>query len=280
MKLKRFCRAITLAAGAGALLLIIGLTACGADASIRAIHQNGALRVGYASCAPSEDAPFVMADSKGLTAEPAARAAKAFDVPPEFTRLSAGEAYAKLLDGSVDCLWNVTPPDKDTVAAVRTVETGIYYRQLVMVPESSKITRLADVSGKVMAVVSGSDAQTELHRARVMEKSLKSVRVYGSMEEVLTALTEGEAQCAAVDEPQALYAASKREDAAFRFVETPIAENSLVIATRAEDGAVCERIAEQYVKMAQNGDIRTLCKTYASEEMTNSLLVDGGTRSA
>lgn len=260
------------------LLLICGLlmtlTGCGGDATVRAIRKNGALRVGYASCAPSEDPPFLLDDDKGLTGLPAAKAAKALDVKAEFVRLTGDSAYDALLGGEVDCLWNIPAPSKSMTASVRTVETGLYLRQVVMTTADSSITRLADVSGKVMAVVSGSDAQAALHESPVMEGSLKEVRVYAAMTDVLAALTDGEAQCAAVDEPQALYAA-KESKGTFRAVETPIAEKALVIACRAEDGELCARIAEWFVRMAQNGEIRGLCEEYVPDaDMTRAKLND------
>lgn len=245
------------------------LASCSYDSTIRRIKQNGALNVGYNSCAPSEDAPFVMDDNTGLTAEPAVRAAKALDVGLKFTRTTSDNAYDKLLDGSVDCLWNVVPPNKDIVSSVRTIETGIYYRQVIMTTADSNISRLADVSGKTMAVVSGSDAQTELHNAAVMESSLREIKKYSSMREVLEALTEGEADCAAVDEPQALYWTAESESE-FKFIDTPIAENQLVIATRVQDGELCSTIAERYVKMAQNGEIKELCAKYTGGSQLNT----------
>lgn len=258
------------------LTAVLTITSCSRNATISRIRQNGTLHVGYVSCAASEDVPFVMAENQGLTAEPAAQAAKALDVSAAFTRLTAEDAYATLLGGGVDCLWNVAPPEKSLTASVRTIETGIYYRQMVMTTADSKITRLADVKGKTMAVVSGSDAQTELHNAAVMEGSLKAVKICGSMQEVLTALAAGEASCAAVDEPQALYGIEQYQAAqgeqAFRFIETPIAESQLVIAARAEDGELCSRIAERYVRMAQDGEIRALCRQYTGSELNTSLL--------
>lgn len=252
--------------------LLMALTGCGGDATLREIRRNGALRVGYASCAPSEDAPFLLDSEKGLTGQPAVKAAKTLDVKAEFVRLTPDKAYDALLQGNVDCLWNIPAPGKRTTASVRTIETGLYSRQVIMTTADSSITRLADVSGKVMAVVSGSDAQTELHNASVMESSLKEIRIYTGMREVMAALTNGEAHCAAVDEPQALYAAREAEGA-FRTLETPIAEKSLVIACRAEDGELCSRIAERFVKMVQNGEIQSLCDTYLPDaDITHSHL--------
>ena len=261
-------RMISLVTAVSVLAAVLTLlTACRSDATIRAIRQNGVLRVGYVSCAASEDEPFLLADGTGLTGQPARNAAKAaLDVDAEFVRLSSGEeAYDKLLDGSVDCLWNVVPPRKELVSSVRTIETGLYYRQTVIALEKRHITRLADVSGRIMAVVSGSDAQEELHNAAVMESRLKEVKVCSSMGDVLTMLTEGDAHCAAVDEPQALYAIGQGGEE-IHFVETPIAENQLVIATRAEDGELCTRLAENYVRMVQNGDIAALCEEYTGSD--------------
>lgn len=250
--------------------VIMGVcVSCSSDKSIRRIRQNGSLTVGYPSCGASEDAPFVMDENKGITAEPAVKIAGTFDTGVTFTRLTASQAYDRLLDGSVDCLWNVVPPSKELVSSVRTIETGIYYRQVIVTPAESGITRLADVKGKTMGVVSGSDAQAELHAAAVMESSLKEIKLYQTTRDILTALTAGEIQCAAVDEPQALRCISQTEER-FEMIETPIAEKSLVIATRAEDADLCARIAEKYVKLSQSGDIRTLCETYAPGSMLDS----------
>ena len=104
-----------------------------------------------------------------------------------------------------------------------------------------------------------------------MESSLRGIRKYAGIREVMAALTAGEADCAAVDEPQALYWISKSESE-FKFIDTPIAENQLVIATRAEDSELCGTIAEQYVKMAQNGEIKALCAKYTGGNELNALM--------
>lgn len=245
-----------------AAALLLACASCGTDPVIRRIRQNGGLKVGYCSCAPSEDAPFVIAGGSGITAEPATEIAQGMDTGISLVRLSSEEAYTALLNGSVDCLWNVPSPAKENVSSVRTVETGIYYRQVVMTTAESNITRLADVRDKTMAVVSGSDAQTELHNAPVMESSLKEIKIYDTMTQVMEALTSGEVHCAVVDEPQALYAAAQN-DGAFRWIDTPLAEHSLVIATRAEEADLCALIAEKYVKLSQSGKIEALCQQYA-----------------
>lgn len=240
-------------------------TACNSDEAVKRVKRNGVLNVGYSSCNSSNDSPFVM-DGRGITTEPAEQIADSMNVEAKFTRLSTDEAYDRLLDGTVDCLWNVASPEKQYVSSVRTIETGIYYRQVIMTTSDSSITRLADVSGKTLAVVSGSDAQTALHEASVMESSLSEIKIFSTMYEVLEALTSGEADCAAVDEPQAMYHTIETSDK-FKFIDTPIAENSLVIATRAEDADLCGKISEKYIKIAQNGEIKSLCRQYTGGDM-------------
>ena len=86
-------RMISLVTAVSVLAAVLTLlTACRSDGTIRAIRQNGVLRVGYVSCAASEDEPFLLADGTGLTGQPARNAAKAaLDVGTEFVRLSSGE---------------------------------------------------------------------------------------------------------------------------------------------------------------------------------------------
>ena len=214
--------------------------------------------------------------AEGITGAPAANAADSLGVDISFSRLDTADAYDSLLQGSVDCLWNCPPPSKKLVSSVRTIETGLYYRQVIMTSSDSKISRLADVKGKTLAVVSGSDAQTELHNASVMESSLKKIIVCSSMQQVLQKLASGDAQCAAVDEPQALWAAAdfKEKNVSFKYVDTPIAECSLVIVTRAEDADLCARIAEEYVSMSQQGNIKELCQKYDLNSLLSSAIKD------
>jgi polar amino acid transport system substrate-binding protein len=266
--MKNFKKITSALLAAAAVLSIC--TACNSDRSVARVRQSGSLNVGYSSCNLYLDAPFVMGD-KGLTAEPATKVASTMNAAPNFRRLSSDETYDRLLDGSVDCLWNVTSPPKEYVSSVRTIDTGIYYRQVIMTVCNSDITRFADVSGKKLAVVSGSDAQTALHDASVMESSLGEIKLYDNIDDILKALNSGEADCAAVDEPQALYCIMDISEK-FKFIDTPIAECPLVIATRAEDSDLCGSIAEKYVNMVQDGQIKDLCKKYASIDILNSAM--------
>ena len=266
-----------------AVMTVSFLASCGSDTAVSRIKENGGLRVGYCSCAESEDAPFVIdQEGEGLTGNPASKTASAIGVNVSFTRLKTENAYESLMNGTVDCLWNCLPPRKELVSSVRTIETGLYYRQVIMVREDSKIERLADVKGKKLAVVSGSDAQSELHNASVMESSLSKIVVCTSMKQVLEELASGKVQCAAVDEPQALYAAAGFKEGAvrFRIIETPIAECGLVIATRAEDADLCAQIAEKVVSMSQNDKIEELCEQYGLSSMLRSAIKDDSNKTA
>ena len=235
--------------------------------------------MGYCSCSEADDAPFVIEGKdkhqmEGITGEPSGNIADSLGTEVVFTRVHSAEAYDKLMHGSVDCLWNCSPPSKELVSSVRTIETGLFYRQVIMTTSDSKIERLADVKGKKLAVVSGSDAQTELHNASVMEKSLKKIIICSNMQQVLQKLASGDVQCAAVDEPQAIYAADhfKEKDIGFKYVDTPIAECSLVIVTRADDADLCSLIAEKYVEMSQKNKIKDLCQKYNLNAMLSSLI--------
>ena len=267
---------------AAAVMTVCCFASCGSENTLSRIKENGGLRVGYCSSSESEDAPFIIDGAEGLTGEPASKAAASLGVGVSFSRLKSQDAYDSLMNGKVDCLWNCAPPRKELVSSVRTIETGLYYRQVIMVREDSKIERLADVKGKKLAVVSGSDAQSELHNASVMESSLSKIVVCTSMKQLLEALASGKVQCAAVDEPQALYAASSFKDGSvkFRMIDTPIAECGLVIVTRAEDADLCAQIAEKYVSMSQNHKIEELCEKYGLPSLLESSIKDNPAETA
>ena len=58
----------------------------------------------------------------------------------------------------------------------------------------------------------------------------------------------------------------------FKYIDTPIAECSLVIVTRADDADLCSRIAEEYVSMAQQGKIKELCQSYDLNVLLSSAI--------
>ena len=268
----------TVALIVAAFLTVSACAACSSDSTISRINDNGGLRVGYCSCSESDDAPFVMEGKEGMTREPAVRIANAIGTEAVFTRVRSSEAYERLMQGSVDCLWNCSPPPKEIVSSVRTIETGLFYRQVIMTTSDSKINRLADVKGKKLAVVSGSDAQAELHNAAVMEKSLKKIIICSNIQQLLQKLSSGEVQCAAVDEPQAIYAAAsyqyKDKKMEYKFVDTPIAECSLVIVTRSDEADLCSLLAEKYVELSQKNVIKELCQKYELSGMLSSKIKD------
>lgn len=273
--MKRFKRTAALAVAL--TVTLSALTACHSDGAISRLKENGGLRVGYCSCSESDDAPFVVENKEasamaGITGEPATSVADSLGINAVFTRVSSSESYDRLMNGSVDCLWNCPPPSKSIVSSVRTIETGLYYRQVIMTTSDSKINRLADVKGKNLAVVSGSDAMAELNNASEMKKSLKKIIVCSNMPQVLQKLASGEVQCAAVDEPQALYAAAnfKDKNIGFQYIKTPIAECSLVIVTRSEDADLCTLIAEKYVSLSRKNVIKELCQKYGLNVMLSS----------
>ena len=268
----------TVALIVAAFLTVSACAACSSDSTISRINDNGGLRVGYCSCSESDDAPFVMEGKEGMTGEPAVRIANAIGTEAVFTRVRSSEAYERLMQGSVDCLWNCSPPPKEIVSSVRAIETGLFYRQVIMTTSDSKINRLADVKGKKLAVVSGSDAQAELHNAAVMEKSLKKIIICSNIQQLLQKLSSGEVQCAAVDEPQAIYAAAryqyKDKKMEYKFVDTPIAECSLVIVTRSDEADLCSLLAEKYVELSQKNVIKELCQKYELSGMLSSKIKD------
>ena len=268
----------TVALIVAAFLTVSACAACSSDSTISRINDNGGLRVGYCSCSESDDAPFVMEGKEGMTREPAVRIANAIGTEAVFTRVRSSEAYERLMQGSVDCLWNCSPPPKEIVSSVRAIETGLFYRQVIMTTSDSKINRLADVKGKKLAVVSGSDAQAELHNAAVMEKSLKKIIICSNIQQLLQKLSSGEVQCAAVDEPQAIYAAAsyqyKDKKMEYKFVDTPIAECSLVIVTRSDEADLCSLLAEKYVELSQKNVIKELCQKYELSGMLSSKIKD------
>lgn len=256
-------RLITFIMAAAVALTSLMTVGCGeSDSSIKRVKHSGSFKVGYVSSGLTQDDMPYVSDDGGIVGDLAQKAAKSMRVDAQMVPVSSDEAYDKLLDGSVDCLWNVSAPAKKYVSSVRTISTDIYCRQVLITVSGSDIEDLADVKGKTMAVVSGSDALSAMNDASVMKKSLKSFLVLDSLHNVIDALRLGEADCAVVGYPQAMYINTQYPNL-FNITDSMISESMLVIAFRAEDNKLCEKIAKQYVNMMKKGEINALWRKYA-----------------
>ena len=78
-------------------------------------------------------------------------------------------------------------------------------RQVLVVKQDAAFQNIADLSGAAMGVVEGSAAQAAMDGTEEFSASLQGITLFGTVEELVSALEAGTVQVAAMDETCLLY---------------------------------------------------------------------------
>lgn len=155
-------------------------------------------------------------------------------------------------DDIIDCYLNLPAPDRKLSAQLLTADGLIDYRQVVIVPTGSLITRLFQLRGWNIGVVSQSDAGEALTAASELRASCALVVSCSDLEEVFDRMYAGEISAAAVDEPLFLYKTIGARQY-YTILDDPIASGDYVIAFRPRDTQLCQRIEQVYWSLYEDG---------------------------
>ena len=191
-------------------------------------------------------------EPQGLSVDIARELAYRLDVEAEFLFVSASDAQQALDDGTIDLFINLPSPGQKETAALQTVDTGIDYRQILVVPSDSDVSRLYDLKGGTLCIISGSDASAALDKAEVFKSDLGGIVWCDIAGEQFDALASGRADAMLVDEPVYLYIMNG-VDSDYVVLEDVIARTRLIIAMRQHDIQLSQRIRSLFDDMRSDG---------------------------
>ncbi|MBE6754304.1 MAG: amino acid ABC transporter substrate-binding protein [Ruminococcaceae bacterium] len=239
------------------LCLLLCLSGCGEQSSaLDRILSEKVIRVGL----PPDFMPMSVETSEGvsgMSVDIALEVSKRLGAKPEFIFIGQDEALAALEDGTVDCYMGFCTDDTKVKSSILTIGMGRLCRQAAVVSESSDITQLVNLTGRTVALVSGSDAAAALDEAVVMKESLGEIIAAESEDELFELLDSGECDAALMCELRALYEL-RHGSTDYRIVPDVLSEYHMVIAFHNRDSALRERVTIIFGDMTDDGQMKQI----------------------
>ena len=240
---------------AAALFASLPFPARAAD-TLAAIQKNGVLKWG----ADAEGgAPFVFPDPQkperliGFEAELADALAARLGVKAEMVQNQWDQLTPALLRGNFDIILNgleLTPENQQRNALTRPY--FVYAQQIVTRRETDGLTRLENLKGKPVGVLSSSVAQRLVEAAGGIE-----TKIYPGNVETLRDLKAGRIEAVVLDLPIAIHYA--RPDATLKLSGPTFAPGYYAIGVRREDTALLAALNQAIEQLAAD---QTLARIY------------------
>ena len=144
-----------------AVLMIVGLTACGAkkfDSDAAYVKDKGVLVVGITDFAPMDYKEAGSDEWVGFDADMARLFGEYLGVKVQFVEITWGQKVNELNSKSIDCVWNGMTLNDEVKAAMGTSVPYCLNAQVLVVPadKAADFSGKTDLSGITVAVESGS----------------------------------------------------------------------------------------------------------------------------
>ena len=226
--------------------------------TLAAIQKNGVLKWG----ADAEGgAPFVFPDPQqperliGFEAELADALAARLGVKAAMVQNQWDQLTPALLRGNFDIILNgleLTPENQQRIALTRPY--FVYAQQIVTRKETDGLTRLENLKGKSVGVLSSSVAQ------RLVEAAGLEPKIYPGNVETLRDLKAGRLEAVVLDLPIAIHYA--RPDATLKLSGPTFAPGYYAIGVRREDTALLAALNQAIEQLAADQTLERIYKKY------------------
>lgn len=191
--------------------------------------------------------------AEGISADIAGELAGRLNVEAEFVFVEPENVQQALDDGTIDVYVNLPSPGQKETASMLTVDSGMAYRQIVVVSDSD-IGRLYDLMDCTVCVIAGSDAETALNDAEVLKGDLAGVIKCSSCDEQFSLLDIGRVDAMLIDEPLYRYV-TKDADVGYNVLDEVLSGTGLIFAMRLHDNQLAARIESLYADMVSDGTV-------------------------
>lgn len=277
---KRVKKLKRIVAFCSALIILLMLASCSgnsetvSDPSWERVHDEKKLLVGV----DAGSYPMVFESDGGLIGfdvDLIQEVCKRLDVTLEWVQVSAADAQQLLEDGTIDCMWSgyAYTASRDEEMTLSTPYAKV--RQVLVVKQDAAFQNIADLSGAAMGVVEGSAAQAAMDGTEEFSASLQGITLFGTVEELVSALEAGTVQVAAMDETAARY--SILQGKAFRMISTSsgepeeVSETDMVIAFAWGSDSLCAKIQETLATIVRDDVFTTLSQKWFGYTLESGL---------
>ena len=252
-----------------ALMMVLALVPAmaEADASLQYIMDKGTLVLGFDASFP----PMGFVDESGdyvgydldLAKEVCARLGVELVLQPIDWSAKELELNAK----NIDCIWNGMTATEERAASMCLSMPYLENSQVLCVKEDSAVQTLGDLAGKVVSVQAGSSGADAVNAAEEFKASLKEVSEFSDYAIALMDLDNGSCDAVAIDIIVAEYYIAKK-GASYRILEESLAPEQYAIGFRKADEALCQKINDTLLEMAQDGALEEITAEWFSSNIS------------
>lgn len=236
------------------VVLLAGGCASRSDPVAR-IQEAGALRVAVDPSFP----PFAYIQGgsiRGLDADLAHELAQRLGVDAQLVTTNFDGLYDALIVGRADVIISAIYPDpfrtQDYVFSNAYFNAG----DVLVVPEHTEIEAVTHLAGRDLGVVFGTSGHMIALKWEETLASPPTIMPYETADALLSALAEGTLDAAVVDNLSARRAAA--QNTALQIIVLPGQREPYVIAARAEDAALIDKINELIAALEADGTLAAL----------------------
>lgn len=169
---------------------------------------------------------------------------------------------------SIDCIWNGLSYSEERAESMTLSESYMTNRQVVVVLTDSTYNTLADLSGKTLALQSGSTAAEAVDGNTEFKDSLKEVIKIDDNVKAMMDLEVGGSDAVAMDEIVARYYMEKNEGK-FRVLDETLEDELYVIGFRKGDQALCDEVVKYLKEMKKDGTLAKISEKWFGSDITS-----------
>ena len=241
-----------------AVMACVGLTACGG----KKVGNSGKIIVGVTDYAPMD----YIADGKwvGFDAELAEKVFTELGYEIEFKEIDWDTKIVTLNAGNIDVIWNGMTVTEELLDNVLLSNVYLQNQQYGVVKMDSTISAIADLTGKVVAVESGSAAED------AMEDITCELRKLNNQNSAIMEVKAGTSEIAIVDYTMALTLTTNPTSdyyGVLKMVDLGFEVEEFAIAFRQADSKLCFKVNKKINELKANGYINTLAVKYGIENL-------------
>jgi polar amino acid transport system substrate-binding protein len=170
---------------------------------------------------------------------------------------------AELSSGRIDLIWNGYTITDERKQKVLFTKPYLKNAQVVVTAADSKLTKLDDLTGKVVGLQTLSSASDALDAAPI-KKKIKTVTEFSDNVQALTDLKSGRLDAVVIDEVVIDYY-MKKEKEAFKILDESLAPEEYGIGVKKGNDALLEKLQKALDKMNEDGTAASISKTWFGE---------------
>lgn len=175
----------------------------------------------------------------------------------------------ELESGACDCIWSGFTISEDRKDNYTWSEVYSNNTQVILVPEDSSITTLADLSGKTVGVQTATSAlellQDDSDEGQAdLAATFKALNQYDTYTTAFADLKAGAIEAIAIDSTAASYYMQK--NTGYRILDETLSSEEYAIGFRVSDTELRDQVNEALDALAANGTVATIAAEYPEIE--------------